>query len=72
MLIDGVRHCDVCDETIPTGQPYACATIPQNQVSLARSIMECEGTLEPSGALRLDLCVDCRMGMTLGTVETVN
>jgi hypothetical protein len=67
---DGFRHCDICEETIPEGQRYAIAIISPHEIEIARSLLESEGTLDLSGNLRFDLCADCRMGMTLGRIET--
>ncbi len=63
MLKESIRYCDVCEEVIARGQHYAVSIIPKQNVEMARSTLESEGTLDSSGNLRLDICLDCRMHM---------
>jgi hypothetical protein len=72
MIEDGDRYCDICEGMIPKGNHYAVSVIPKQNVEIARSTLPCEGTMDASGNLRLDICLDCRMGMSLESDETVN
>ena len=72
MLKDNVRYCDVCEEIIEKDQRYAVSVIPRQNVEKARAVLPCEGTLDPSGNLRFELCLDCRMNMSFETDDVVH
>jgi hypothetical protein len=67
-----VRYCEVCDSVIAKGKRFAVCIIPQHSVETARGLLECKGTIDSSGNLRFDVCLECRMHMNLTGDVTVN
>jgi hypothetical protein len=69
MLKEGVRHCDVCGEVILKGQKYSVSLVPKDQAQLADSLFEAAPdmaatrTVDDSGNLRLDICLECKLNM---------
>ena len=71
MVSTTVRHCDLCEDVIQKGERYAACLVPMRNVPSVREVVSA-GTLDMSGNLRLDFCVDCRLSMILANEELVN
>lgn len=75
MLTEGVRTCDVCEDTIEKGAVFYRSTCrPEAAVLLASSPdLAPTFTRNPDGTVTLDICLDCfgNMGHVGGT-ETIN
>lgn len=70
MVKDGIRFCDVCDETIPKGTTYIMHVLPQAGAKLLISLNKIDDpetatsfTLDSDGNARLDICLDCKAHM---------
>ena len=79
MLKDNIRSCDVCGSEIPTGERYVVSKIPKHRLQLIEELMPgIEPDMRPTmavdsqGNLRLDICLDCHMNMSVPGTETVN
>ena len=79
MLKDNIRSCDVCSSEIPTGERYVVSKIPKHRLQLIEELMPgIEPDMRPTmdvdsqGNLRLDICLNCHMNMSVPGTETIN
>lgn len=67
MVRSGARLCDICGFEIPAGEPYRKASLPAEAAALLLDTPDIELaptlTQEPSGAVTLDLCLECHLSM---------
>jgi len=61
------RRCDVCGEIIPKGQDYSATYITPEAASIFMETKDLElaptWTHTDGGKIRMDICLDCKIGM---------
>jgi hypothetical protein len=78
MLKGKTRHCDVCNLVILKGEKYAVSIVPKAKVEAFKALnasdpeMAARFVVDSQGNARIDICLDCRMSMSLPGEETVN
>ena len=72
MLKNGVRHCDICDRVINSGERYFTVLVPRDHVPPEADIPRSGLAVDALGNVRADMCRECRNGMGLGGDETVD
>ena len=72
MRRNGTRYCDVCDREVAKGARYLAAVIERDHVPPNANIADTGFTVDALGNVRLDICWDCRTGMSLTGEEMVN
>jgi hypothetical protein len=78
MLQDGHRTCDVCGAVIPNEEKYVASKVPQDMASLFLETMDANPELaatttpDSEGNLRLDICLECHINMSISDTPTVN
>jgi hypothetical protein len=67
MLAEGTRFCDVCEEEIPTGEPYRKANLPPEAIRMLLSSNDPDAIPSmhhnPDGTVTLDICLTCTANM---------
>ena len=79
MLRENDRFCDVCGFVIPKGTKYRVSVVPEtNALLFASSFAGSDPDLLPtttvdrSGNIRLDICLECHLSMGQQGTEHVN
>lgn len=79
MLKHNLRSCDVCGSEIAEDEPYVLSKIPKHRLQLIEELTPgIEPDMRPTmdvasqGNLRLDICLDCHMNMSVPGTETIN
>ena len=72
MLRNELRYCDVCDREITKGARYVAAVIERGYIPPGANIKASGLSVDGLGNVRLDICWDCRTGMSLTGEEMVN
>jgi hypothetical protein len=67
MIIGNTRKCDICGEEIPAGTTYRVNKMSPETAALMLDITDPDcmptWTQEPDGTVRMDICLDCDLGM---------
>ena len=71
MIKDGTRYCDVCEREIPKGARYGSTLIERDYIPPGANIAGTGLTVDGMGNVRLDICSECRVGMTLSGEDMI-
>ena len=69
MFKNGLRHCDICERAIETGERYYAVLVHREEVPPNADIPRSGLAVDALGNVRVDMCVQCRNGMGLGGDE---
>lgn len=71
MLKNGVRHCDICERAITSGERYFVRAVERDQIPPNADIPRSGLAVDALGNVRVDVCRECRTGMHLSGGEEV-
>ena len=72
MVKHGIRHCDICDHEIAKGETYLVTKIDKSYFPKGVNVAGSGFTMDSLRNVYMEICMDCRRGMSLRGEEMVN